>query len=135
MLTSRATLPSPSRWSDDAPVIVGIGVDIVDVARLERALLRAPQLVERLFTPTERALPLRSLAARFAAKEAVAKALGSPGDLSWSDVEVVTGEQGEPHVVVGGRAAKRAADRGITTWFISLSHDGGMAIAMVVAST
>ena len=134
-MTSHATSPSPSRWSDNTTVIVGIGVDLVDVARLERALLRAPQLAERLFTPREGALPLRSLAARFAAKEAVAKVLGSPGDLSWSDVEVVTGEHGEPHVLVSGRAAERAADRGITTWFISLSHDGGMAIAMVVAST
>src|SRR5262249_24747533 len=70
-------------------VIVGIGVDLVDVARLDRALRRTPALAARLFTEGERAAPPASLAACFAAKEAVAKALGGPPGLRWADVEIV----------------------------------------------
>ncbi|SNS57253.1 holo-[acyl-carrier protein] synthase [Micrococcales bacterium KH10] len=116
-------------------MIVGIGTDIVEVARLERALGRSARLRSRIFTEDEAALPIASLAGRFAAKEAVAKALGSPGDLSWRDVEVRTDEHGKPDLNVTGACARRAAALGVTNWHISISHDGGMATAFVIAES
>ena len=74
-----------------------------------------------------------SLAARFAAKEALAKALGAPGDLHWHDAEVTVGEHGRPHLEVRGTVARRAAELGVTAWHVSLSHDGGIASAVVIA--
>ncbi len=115
--------------------IVGIGVDVVDVARLGERLTRVPRLAERLFVPAERALPLRSLAARVAAKEAVGKALGTPGDLSWHDVEVTRHDGGPPVLVVRGAAAQRGQALGVGTWHLSLSHDAGIATAFVVLET
>lgn len=113
--------------------IVGVGVDVVDVARLARALARTPGLVDRLFTDVERDRPVESLAARFAAKEAVAKALGAPGGLRWRDAEVLSGERGRPRLAVHGGVAEHAQAQGIRTWHLSLSHDGGVATAVVVA--
>ncbi len=115
--------------------IIGVGVDVVDVARLGRVLTRTPRLAERLFTDGERHLPLVSLAARFAAKEAVAKALGAPGGLRWRDAEVVTGPRGRPSLVLHGGVADEASAQGIATWHLSLSHDGGVATAVVVAES
>ena len=69
-------------------MIIGVGIDVVDIARFGATLERTPALRERLFTPEERGLPLQSLAARFAAKEAVAKALGAPGNMDWQDATV-----------------------------------------------
>lgn len=116
-------------------MIVGIGVDVVEVARLEAALERTPSLRNRLFTPAEQQVTApESLAARFAAKEAVAKALGTTG-LPWTDAEVVTDEKGRPSLVVHGQVAEAAASRGISSWHLSLSHDGGVAVAMVVAES
>ncbi len=114
-------------------MVRAIGVDVAEVARLAAALERVPRLRERLFTPGERDLPVRSLAARFAAKEAVAKALGSPGGMSWQDCEVVRDDTGAPRLVVRGTVAAAAAARGISVWHLSLSHDGPVAVAMVVA--
>ncbi|MDN5559547.1 MAG: holo-ACP synthase [Ruaniaceae bacterium] len=116
-------------------MIVGIGVDVASIARVSEALARQPRLAERLFTETERALPPESLAARFAAKEAVAKALGSPGGMRWRDCEVVTEADGAPHLVLTGTVAEAARARGVRSWHLSLSHDGGLAIAMVVAES
>ena len=117
-------------------MIVGVGIDVVQVARIERALARTPGLAGRLFTDGERALPrAESLAARFAAKEAVAKALGAPGGLRWRDAEVVNDPGGRPRLVLHGGVAEEAAAQGITTWHLSLSHDGGVATAVVVAET
>lgn len=113
--------------------VVAVGVDVVDVARFTAALERVPRLAERVFTDVERPLPPRSLAARFAAKEAVAKALGAPGGLRWHDCTILRGHGGAPRVVVRGTVAARAAELGITTWHLSLTHDGGVAVAMVVA--
>lgn len=113
--------------------IVGIGVDVVDVTRFAQTLERTPGLRTRLFTPAERDLPVRSLAARFAAKEAVAKALGAPGGMSWQDCEVVREESGRPTLRVRGTVAAVAAGLGVTRWHLSLSHDGGVAVAQVVA--
>ncbi len=94
-------------------MIIGVGTDVVEVARLEASLERTPTLRDRLFTPAEAALPLESLAARFAAKEALAKALGAPGDLSWQDAEVVTDVSGWPSFELRGqrRRPRRAAGR------------------------
>ncbi|GGS80846.1 holo-[acyl-carrier-protein] synthase [Planobispora rosea] len=114
-------------------MIVGIGVDVVDVARFEATLARTPALRTRLFTEAERGLRVESLAARFAAKEAVAKALGAPPGLLHVEAEVVSGEHGRPGLRVTGRAAEVAAALGVTRWHISLSHDGGVAVAYVIA--
>lgn len=116
-------------------MIVGIGVDVVDVARFAAALERTPALRARLFTEAERELAVPSLAARFAAKEAVAKALGAPPGLSHLDAEIVTGEYGRPALRITGRAAEVADGLGVTRWHVSLSHDGGMAIAYVIAES
>jgi holo-[acyl-carrier protein] synthase len=113
--------------------VVGIGVDVVDVQRFAVALERTPALRDRLFTATEQALPTSSLAARFAAKEALAKTLGAPAGLRWHDAEVVNGPGGEPRLSVTGTVAAAADRLGVRTWHLSLSHDGGLAVAMVVA--
>ena len=90
----------------------------------------------RLLTADERrARGTARLAARFAAKEAVAKALGAPGGLRWHDAEVVTEPDGRPRLTVRGTVAAAAASRGVRTWHLSLSHDGGTAVAMVVAES
>jgi holo-[acyl-carrier protein] synthase len=114
-------------------VILGIGVDVVDIARFEAALERTPRLRERLFTDVERPLPVHSLAARFAAKEAVAKALGAPKGLGHLEAEVRCDEMGKPELRVTGKAAEVAYDLGVKRWHLSLSHDGGVAVAYVIA--
>ncbi len=117
-------------------MIVGVGIDVVQVVRLERALARTPTLAGRLFTDAERDLSrVESLAARFAAKEAVAKALGAPGGLRWRDAEVVTDDTGRPRLQLHGGVAQEAEAQGIATWHLSLSHDGGVATAVVVAES
>ncbi|SNQ49154.1 Holo-(acyl-carrier-protein) synthase [Frankia canadensis] len=116
--------------------VVGIGVDVVDVDRFAATLSRTPGIAMRLFTPAERALtrPER-LAARFAAKEAVAKALGVPPGLEWHDAEVMIAPGGRPQLRVGRTVAAAATRLGIASWHLSLTHDGGVAIAMVVAES
>jgi holo-[acyl-carrier protein] synthase len=120
-------------------VIVGVGIDVVAVSRFAQALERTPELAERTFTPAERVAPggrprsVESLAARFAAKEAVAKALGAPGNLRWHDAEVRVVANGQPTLVVSGTVADRAAQLGVTGWHVSLSHDAGIASAVVIA--
>jgi len=114
-------------------VIVGVGIDVVDISRFERQLERSPGLAERLFTAAERELSIQSLAARFAAKEALAKALGAPVGLSWQDVSVVRAASGAPRLDIGGTVAARAAELGVTGFHVSLSHDAGIASAVVIA--
>ena len=120
-------------------MIVGVGIDVVPIARFESASERTVQLIERLFTPAERVnahgidRTAESLAARFAAKEAVAKALGSPGGMSWQDCEVVVNDRGRPELMVRGTVAAKAAELGVRSWHVSLSHDGGVASAVVIA--
>ena len=116
-------------------MIVGIGVDLVDIARLEQALHRTPALAARLFTEGERGAPLASLAACFAAKEAVAKALGGPAGLRWADVEVVHDQAGRPSLTVRGTVADAARRLGVRRWHVSLTHDGGVSVAFVVAES
>ena len=116
-------------------MIVGIGVDLVDIARLEQALHRTPALAARLFTEGERGAPLASLAACFAAKEAVAKALGGPAGLRWADVEVGHDPAGRPALNVRGTVADAARRLGVRRWHVSLTHDGGVSVAFVVAES
>jgi holo-[acyl-carrier protein] synthase len=116
-------------------VIVGIGVDIADISRLRDAVRRTPALADRLFAPGERGGPDSSLAACFAAKEAVAKALGGPAGLRWTDVEVIHDHRGRPMLEVSGSVAAAAASLGVRSWHLSLSHDGGLCVAMVVAES
>ena len=120
-------------------MIVGVGIDVVPIARFAEALSRTPTLAARLFTEgeliTEAGLPrsAESLAARFAAKEALAKALGAGGGMAWTDAEVRTDGDGRPSLTVQGTVAERASALGVTRWHVSLSHDGGIASATVIA--
>ena len=114
-------------------MIVGTGVDIVDVERFGRQLERTPRLRERLFVPHERDLPLRSLAARFAVKEAAAKALQAPPGMVWHDCWTANDEHGAPRLHTTGTVAEQQRRRGVESWHVSISHDGGMAVAFVVA--
>ena len=117
--------------------IVGIGVDVVDLARFEDVLSRTPGMADRLFTPAEQTsaaghqLPLMSLAGRFAVKEAVAKALGAPAGMAFHDCQVSNG--GQPVISVSGTVKQAADERGVTHWHVSISHDGPIAIAYVIA--
>jgi holo-[acyl-carrier protein] synthase len=125
--------------------VVGVGVDAVDVARFRRVLARRPGFAARFFTPTERADagraadPSESLAARFAAKEAVMKALGTGlGGFALTDVEVRRSaadgpSRGAPRLVLHGSAADLAVRRGIGPFHLSLTHTTEVAIAFVVA--
>jgi holo-[acyl-carrier protein] synthase len=114
-------------------MIIGIGVDIVELERFQGKLDDTPALLERIFTPRERDQASQSLAGCWAAKEAVIKALGNPVGLSWQDVSVVKDEKGKPFLDISGETQSRAKTMGITNWHLSISHDGGMACAMVVA--
>ncbi len=116
-------------------MIVGIGVDVVDLARFERALDRTPGLRERLFAESERDLPLRSLAGRFAAKEALMKALGETDGIRWVEMAIEADAHGNPDFALSGRAAEIAARRGIDRVHVSMSHDAGIATAFVVAES
>ena len=120
-----------------------VGVDIVEIGRLEGMLTRyRVRLLERVFTEAEVAYcrgRVAELAARFAAKEAVSKALGvgmrmlARDGIEWQDVEVVGDARGKPRVRLSGRAAERAAELGVVEWEISLAHTVDTAIAVVIA--
>jgi len=114
--------------------VAGVGIDLLEIDRLERALERHPRLAERVFTEAEReyaaarSRPGRHLAARFAAKEAVVKALGMSGGFGLREIEVVAGEP--PTVRLSGRAAAAAGDRRVD---VSLTHSRDNAAAVAVA--
>jgi len=118
-----------------------VGIDVVAVDRFERVLERTPHVAEKLFTEAERRTPdghprrTESLAARFAAKEAVAKALGAPGGMHWADCQVLSLPDGRPTLTITGTVAAAAQQRGVSRWHVSLSHDGGIATAVVIAET
>lgn len=113
-------------------MIAGIGVDLVDISRFEGTLERTPRLLERLFSPAERALKPRSLAARYAAKEALIKALGGSDGVYWTDIEVWNESSGRPQFALSGSTADVVVGRGITSVHLSLSHDAGFAVAYVL---
>ena len=112
--------------------IIGVGIDVVDIERFGLSLSRTPGLAQRLFTPLELERALASLAARFAAKEALAKALGAPGNMHWHDAEVVSESSGRPLLELRGSVRARADELGATVVHLSLSHDAGIASAVVV---
>ncbi|MEV4433542.1 holo-ACP synthase [Streptomyces sp. NPDC049555] len=120
-------------------MIVGVGIDVAEIERFDAALQRTPGMADRLFVERERYLPsgerrgIASLAARFAAKEALAKALGAPPGLLWTDAEVTTDDRGRPGLVVSGTVAAAAEALGVRSWHLSLSHDAGVASAVVIA--
>jgi len=113
-------------------MIAGIGVDVCDVARWTAAVTRQPKLAGRVLTPAEAALRPESQAARWAAKEALYKALGGVDGWSWQDAEVVVDERGKPGFAVSGAVAARAEALGVTAIHLSLTHDAGVAVAFVV---
>ncbi len=120
-------------------MIVGLGIDTVCISRFSSVLLRRPGIVDRLFTPRESHLrdstprSHESLAVRFAAKEAVAKALGAPTGMSWHDCEILVDERGQPYVETRDSVAAVAQRKGVQHWHVSLTHDGDNAVAMVIA--
>ena len=123
-------------------MIVGIGADLVDVARFEQRLTTTPRLLDRLFAESEQVrdgkpMPLRSLAGRFAAKEALVKALGDSGGVPWhwSDLRVVSNELGNPGFELVGSTKQIADAQGIRHIHLSMSHDGGFALAYVVTES
>ena len=110
-------------------MIDGIGIDVVDIERFKSSLDRTPGLVEKLFTENERTKPIASLAARFAAKEALAKALSVGKGLPWHDAEVLNLETGKPVFLFRGEIAEIIDGANV---HLSLSHDAGIASAMVI---
>jgi holo-[acyl-carrier protein] synthase len=112
--------------------IQGIGIDVVDIARFEESLTRTPGLKARVFTPAEAERGIASLAARFAAKEALAKALNAKTVFNWHEAEVINEPTGKPAFIFHGSLAARLAD---VTVHLTLSHDAGIASAMVIVES
>jgi holo-[acyl-carrier protein] synthase len=120
--------------------MIGIGVDLVEIDRFRAALTRTPGLKARVFRPEERAYadekrdPVERYAVRFAAKEAVMKALGCGiGDIAMFDIEVRRAASGEPSLVLHGKAADVATAKGVTRWLLTLTHTDRTAQAIAVA--
>jgi holo-[acyl-carrier protein] synthase len=123
-----------------AQLLVGLGTDLVEVARFRLAMERRAGLPERLFSEAEREYafrqkdPVKSLAARFGAKEAVMKALGvGLWKFKFRDVEVVRAKSGAPSIALRGKAVTLAEERGVTSWQLSLTHTETTAMAVAIA--
>lgn len=114
-------------------MIIGVGVDTVNIERFERIVTDTPAFVRRVFTPDERSRNLRSQAVRFAAKEAIAKVLGAPAGLNWQDCEVASTDTGQPYLIITGTIAARARELGINRLHLSLTHDEPLAVAIATA--
>ena len=110
-------------------MIDGIGIDVVDIHRFQESLERTPGLAEKIFTAAERMKPAPSLAARFAAKEALYKALSPAHGLNWHDAEIINHESGKPDFLFRGEIADLVDGARV---HLSISHDAGIASAMVV---
>jgi len=120
--------------------VIGIGTDLVEIARFREVLARTPGIRGRVFTDAEqayaelRADPAERFAVRFAAKEAVLKAMGAGiGDCALREIEVVRADSGAPSVALHGTAAELARTRGIGTWLLTLTHTDSFAQAIAVA--
>lgn len=120
--------------------MIGIGTDLVELDRFRIALERTPRIVDRMFSDAEQAYarkrrdPTERLAARFAAKEAVMKAMGvGLWKFPLRDIEVVRADSGEPSVLLHGKAAALAAERGVTEWRLTMTHTDRVAQAIAVA--
>jgi holo-[acyl-carrier protein] synthase len=135
-------LPLRAGISEQTALILGIGVDITEISRIKR-LLDRKGFAEKIFTPTELAscgkqrAPETSLAGRFAAKEAVMKAIGTgwAKGVSWQDITITNDSAGKPLVELKGQARRIADQVGITRIHVSISHSGGYAVAQVVAES
>lgn len=110
-------------------MIDGVGIDVVDIKRFQESLERTPELEGKLFTKSERGKSIQSMAARFAAKEALYKALSPAHGLQWHDAEVINHENGKPDFLFRGAIAELIDGASV---HLSLSHDAGIASAMVV---
>jgi holo-[acyl-carrier protein] synthase len=119
--------------------ILGLGVDICEIARMERALARHLTMRERVFTPEEiaycdgKARPAESFAGRFAAREAVIKALGGYGGRGWQDISVTRHPSGAPQILLSGNAKRRADLLGVDRVLITFTHEKTNAVAFAVA--
>ncbi|NLT96278.1 MAG: holo-ACP synthase [Clostridia bacterium] len=120
-------------------MIIGIGTDIIEISRIKKAVQTRPKLVQRVFTGREMDYCQNtgnyfpSVAARFAAKEAVAKALGTGfREFGWQDIEIINDSLGKPKVITYGKAQRKAQELGVHTIHVSLSHCREYAVAMVV---
>ncbi len=121
-------------------MIIGIGCDIIDVERIQRAIEKNSSFCEKLFTPSEiaycsqKANFFQSFAVRFAAKEAVMKALGTGWNekVSWLDIEIVNSETGSPAIKLSGGAKKLAKELEVNNICLSLAHEKGYALAFVI---
>ncbi len=114
------------------------GVDLIEIARIEAVLARQGKAwLDRIFTPAEQEYcgkRAESLAGRWAAKEAVAKALGTGiGDVAWKEIEILGDEQNAPSLTLYGAAERRAKELGLTNWSVSISHNQSHSVAFVVA--
>ena len=122
-------------------MIIGIGIDVVALDRFEGLMQRQPTFLDRVLTTREqlhRDGTLRnvaSLAGRFAAKEAVAKSLGAPAGLKWHDCEILSDDTGKPRLELSGTVSDFARSIHVTRWHVSITHDGGHAIAYVIAES
>ena len=121
-------------------VVIGIGLDLVEIDRFRTVLARTPRIVQRVFRPDERAYcelrhdPTERYAVRFAAKEAVMKAMGCGlGDVAMVDIEVVRADSGAPSVLLHGGALARAEELGVSRWLLTLTHTSRDAQAIAVA--
>lgn len=134
-LDGRSALPA----CDPGGMIVGLGVDVVNVPRFTATLASVSALRGMYFADDElvdadgqpRSAP--AMAMRYAAKEAVAKALGVPSGLRHTDCRVTSGERGEPALQITGSVAAAADERGVTRWHVSMSYEGDIATALVIA--
>jgi holo-[acyl-carrier protein] synthase len=119
--------------------ILGLGVDICEIARMERALARHPTMRHRVFTPEEvaycdsKARPAESYAGRFAAREAVIKALGGYRGKAWQEISVTRAHSGAPAIRLEGNAKQRAAILGVTGVLVTFTHEKTNAVAFAVA--
>ena len=114
-------------------MVVGVGVDLVNITRFEEHVMKQPKLLERLFVPAEIDAPLKTIAGRFAAKEALIKALGGSDGVAWQEIEITNNSLGKPEIHTSGKTAATVSAAGISRLHLSISHDAGMAVAMVVA--
>jgi holo-[acyl-carrier protein] synthase len=121
--------------------IVGLGVDICEIARMERALARHPMMRQRVFTHEEiiycdaKARPAESYAGRFAAREATIKALGGYRGKRWQDISVMRHPSGAPAIAITGNAKRRADTLGISRILVTFTHEKTNAVAFAVAVT
>jgi holo-[acyl-carrier protein] synthase len=119
-------------------MILRTGVDLIEIARIEEVINRhGKHYLERIYTPAEleqSGKQIESLAGRFAAKEAFAKALGTGiGEVAWKEIEILGDEQNAPTLKLYGAAEQKAKELGLSTWSVSISHGQSLAVAFVVA--